>query len=224
MVKIPAWSFSSIKTFEQCPKKFYHLKVVKDYQEDQNVEHLLYGTAFHEAAELYVRGDAPLSPKFMFAKGALDNLKSRDGEKLCEYEMGLTANLEPCAFRDPEVWWRGIADLIILEDNGTARVLDYKTGKSAKYADTGQLELMALAVFKHFPTVTKVKAGLLFVVANEFPKTTYSRQDEAKLWEKWLRDHGRMKRAYETNVWNPRPSGLCRKHCVVLECPHNGRS
>ena len=26
------------------------------------------------------------------------------------------------------------------------------------------------------------------------------------------------------DVWNPRPSGLCKKHCVVLECPHNGRS
>lgn len=224
MTSVPAWSFSSIKTFEQCPKKFYHLKVARDYQEDQNAEHLLYGTAFHEAAELYIRDDAPLPAKFMFAKGALDNLKGRTGKKLCEYEMGLTANLEPCSFRDPEVWWRGIADLIILEDNGTARVLDYKTGKSSKYADTGQLELMALAIFKHFPAVTKIKAGLLFVVANEFPKAMYSRQDEAKLWEKWLRDHGRMKRAYETNVWNPRPSGLCRKHCVVLECPHNGRS
>jgi len=34
-VKIPAWSFSSIKTFEQCPKKFYHLKVAKDFQAAQ---------------------------------------------------------------------------------------------------------------------------------------------------------------------------------------------
>ena len=34
------WSYSSLKTFEQCPKKFYHLKVVKDYQEDQGAEHV----------------------------------------------------------------------------------------------------------------------------------------------------------------------------------------
>jgi len=223
-MKIPAWSFSSIKTFEQCPKKFYHLKVAKDYQEDQNAAHLLYGTAFHEAAEFYVRDDTPLPSEFMFAKGSLDALKNRPGKKLCEYEMGLTANLEPCGFKDPEVWWRGIADLIILEDDGTARVVDYKTGKSAKYADKGQLELMALAIFKHFPQVTNVKAALLFVIAKEFPKAAYSKDDEPKLWEKWLRDHGRMKRAYETDVWNPRPSGLCKKHCVVLECPHNGRA
>jgi hypothetical protein len=198
--------------------------VVKDFQEDQNAEHLIYGTRFHKAAELYIRDGQPLPPEFTYAKSSLDNLGQRPGRKLCEYEMGLTENLEPCEFKDPRVWWRGIADLIILEDDGTARVLDYKTGKNAKYADTGQLELMALAVFKHFPEVTRVKAGLLFVIAKQFPKASYDRADEAKLWEKWLRDHGRMRRAYETGVWNPRTSGLCKKHCVVLSCQHNGRS
>jgi RecB family exonuclease len=224
MKKIPAWSFSSIKTFDQCPKKFYHLKVAKDFQEDQKADHLLYGTRFHEAAEFYVRDNTPLPPEFNYALATLDMLKAMPGTKLCEYEMGLTENLAPCGFKSPDVWWRGIADLIILQEDGTARVIDYKTGKSAKYADKGQLELMALAVFKHFPDVKRVKAGLLFVVAGEFPKAEYSRDDEPKLWRKWLADHGKMKKAYETGVWNPRTSGLCRRHCVVLSCPHNGRS
>jgi RecB family exonuclease len=224
MKKIPAWSFSSIKTFDQCPKKFYHLKVAKDFQEDQTADHLLYGTRFHEAAEFYVRDNTPLPPEFNYALATLDMLKAMPGTKLCEYEMGLTENLAPCGFKSPDVWWRGIADLIILQEDGTARVIDYKTGKSAKYADKGQLELMALAVFKHFPDVKRVKAGLLFVVAGEFPKAEYSRDDEPKLWRKWLADHGKMKKAYETGVWNPRTSGLCRRHCVVLSCPHNGRS
>jgi CRISPR/Cas system-associated exonuclease Cas4 (RecB family) len=223
-MKLPPWSFSSIKTFEQCPKKYYHLKVVKDFAEDQGAEHLLYGTAFHEAAEFYIRDGAPLPPQFSYAKSSLDNLKNRDGRHLCEYEMGLTENLEPCGFKDPDVWWRGIADLIILEDDGTARVVDYKTGKSAKYADTGQLELMALAIFKHFPEVKRVKAGLLFVIARTFPKTSYDKTAEPILWQKWLKDYDRMKFAYVNNVWNPRPSGLCKKHCVVLSCPHNGRN
>jgi hypothetical protein len=223
MTKIPAWSFSSIKTFDQCPKKFYHLKVVKDFQEDQNAEHLIYGTRFHEAAEFYIRDDKPLPHEFHYAKASLDRLKAFPGEKLCEYEMGLTENLAPCGFKDPDVWWRGIADLIILRDD-MAFVLDYKTGKSAKYADKGQLELMALAVFKHFPQVKRVKAGLLFVIANAFPKAEYTIEQEPDLWQKWLTDYGKMKMAYSTGVWNPRTSGLCKKHCVVLACPHNGRA
>ena len=84
--------------------------------------------------------------------------------------------------------------------------------------------VMALAVFKHFPQVKRVKAGLLFVIANAFPKAEYTIDDEPGLWQKWLTDYAKMKMAYETGVWNPRTSGLCKKHCVVLACPHNGRA
>jgi len=221
-MKIPPWSFSSIKAFDQCPKKYYHLKVAKDYKEPLT-DAITYGSEFHKAAELYIKEGVPLPPQFNYAKGALDNLNQLPGEKLCEYEMGLTENLDPCGFRDEQVWWRGIADLIILDrEKGEARVLDYKTGKSAKYADTGQLELMALAIFKHFPEVRKVKAGLLFVIAKQFVKDNYNIDAAPTMWQKWLRDHDRMRFAYQTNVWNPRPSGLCKKHCVVVECPHNG--
>lgn len=217
-----SWSFSSIKSFEQCPRKFYHLRVVKDFKEP-TTDALLYGSEFHKAAELYIKEQTPLPSYFNFAKSTLDNLNQMPGEKLCEYEMGLTLNLEPCKFKDEQVWWRGIADLIILnEETNEARVLDYKTGKSAKYADTGQLELMALAIFKHFPKIKKVKAGLLFVIAKQFVKSNYFVDNAPGLWQKWLQDYNRMKHAYDKNVWNPKPSGLCRKHCVVTTCSHNG--
>lgn len=222
-MKLPPWSFSSIKTYDQCPKKYYHLRVVKDVKEDDNKEHLLYGKQFHEAAEKYIRDGEPLPPQFMFVKGALDNLNKLPGEKLCEFKMGLKEDLSACGFFDPDVWWRGVADLIILDEEvGEARVIDYKTGKSTKYADTGQLELMALAVFKHFNTIKKVKAGLLFVIAKEFVKDNYHVDNQEKMWVKWLKDYEKLKSSYANDVWNPRPSGLCRKHCVVKSCPHNG--
>ena len=221
----PAWSFSSIKTFDQCPKKYYHTKVAKDYAEDFNTEAILYGNEFHEAAEVYVRGDVDkLDPRFDYALAALDKIKGMKGEKLCELKMGLTENLEACGFFDKDVWFRGVADLIVLDrETGVARVIDYKTGKSAKYADKGQLELMALAVFKHYPEVKVVKGGLLFVVCNVFITETYSIDRESELWAKWLAEYGKIEKAFEVDVWNPKPTGLCRAHCIVLECPHNGR-
>jgi hypothetical protein len=100
----------------------------------------------------------------------------------------------------------------------------HNTGKSARYADKGQLELMALTVFKHFPDVQKVRAGLLFVIAKEFVRAKYDTDDEPEMWQKWLADYGKMVKAAETDVWNPRPSGLCRAHCPVTQCPHNGAS
>jgi hypothetical protein len=153
----------------------------------------------------------------------LDKLKTLQGEKLCEYEMGLTEDLEPCKMNDPNVWWRGIADLAII--NGKkARVLDYKAGKSAKYADKDQLELMALAVFKHFPDVEEVDAALLFVVAKAFIKGSYKRTDAPVLWARWLQRYKRITTAKANGVWNPKTSGLCKAHCVVLSCLHNGRN
>lgn len=224
-MKLPPWSFSSIKSFDQCPKKYYHLRVAKDFKEDENKEHLIYGKRFHEAAEKYIRDGEPLPEEFNFVKGALDNLNKMPGEKLCEFKMGLKEDLSACGFFDQDVWWRGVADLIILdEEKGEARVLDYKTGKSTKYADTSQLELMALAVFKHFNTIKKVKAGLLFVIANQLVKDNYHVDNQEKMWTKWLKDYERMKSSYANDVWNPRPSGLCRKHCVVTSCPHNGNN
>ena len=32
------WSFSSLKTFQQCPKKYYHTKVAKDVSRVRSVE------------------------------------------------------------------------------------------------------------------------------------------------------------------------------------------
>jgi len=218
------WSYSRIKSFEQCPKQFYHLKVAKDYKEDFETEPILYGNEFHKAAEEYIGQNVTLDPRFEYAKNILDKLNGMEGEKLCEYKMGLTANLEPCGFFDKEVWWRGVSDLTILNrEKGTAKVIDYKTGKSAKYADKGQLELMALATFKHFPEIKVVKGGLLFVVCNAFIQDTYTIENEPALWQKWLEKYGEMQQAYEVDVWNARPTGLCRAHCIILECPHNGR-
>jgi CRISPR/Cas system-associated exonuclease Cas4 (RecB family) len=218
------WSYSSIKLFEQCPRKYYHLKIAKDVVEPET-EALLYGSRFHEAAEKYVRDDEPLPPYFTFVKQTLDNLKQISGERLCEYEMGITKDLQPCEFNAPDVWYRGIADLLIIDrEKGEARVVDYKTGKSAKYADPEQLELMSLCVFKHFPEITRVKAGLLFVIANALVKSQYNAEQQDFLWTKWSDRNKRLAFASESDTWNPKPSGLCRKHCAVLTCSHNGRN
>ena len=217
------WSFSKIKAFQQCPKQFYHEKVIKQYP-FKMTEAIRYGDQFHKAAEKYIRDGEELPKRFLYAKDSLDALRRKKGDKLCEYRMGLTEDLEPCGFYEDNVWWRGIADLIILnQDQGLAYVVDYKTGKSSRYADKGQLELMAMATFKHFPNVGTVRAGLLFVVCEDLVRSTYEQYEADTLWDKWMDNFQTMKTAYKVDVWNPKPSGLCRQWCQVMECPHNGR-
>jgi RecB family exonuclease len=222
MSKAAPWSFSRIKAFEQCPKQFYHEKVLKQYPFIQT-DAMIYGNQFHKACEDYIGKGEPIPERFMYIKDALDKLNQRKGVKICEQRLGVTANLEPCSFGARNVWFRGIVDLAILdEDSGIGWIIDYKTGKSAKYADKGQLELMALAIFAHYPKITSIRAGLLFVVANKLVKETYEVVDRANLWEKWASNYATMEKAFEADVWNPRPSGLCKRHCPVTECAHNG--
>ena len=220
MSKAGAWSFSKIKNFDTCPKQFYHVTVLNEFP-FKDTEATLYGKAFHTACEEFIRDGKALPPQFSFMQDTLDKLAALPGEKHCELKMGLTADLEPCDFFDKNVWFRGIADLIIV-DGETARYVDYKTGKSSKYAEKGQLQLMALAIFKHFPQVKKVKGALLFTIANDIVKQGYSVTDEGVLWKPWVMKYAALEKAHETNVWNPRPSGLCRKYCPVVECAHNG--
>lgn len=52
------WSYSKLKSFQQCPKQFYHLKVAKDYKEPLT-QAIYYGNAFHKAAEHYVQDGTP---------------------------------------------------------------------------------------------------------------------------------------------------------------------
>lgn len=219
-MSIVPWSYSKLKAFDTCPKQFYHTHILKQFPY-QETDATRYGNEFHTAAEHHIRDGVPLPSKFSFAQKVLDSLKTKNGTKLCEKKFGITKDLEACEFDAKNVWFRGIADLIIL-DGDLAWVIDYKTGKSARYADSGQLELMALAVFAHYPEVKKVRAALLFVVCSDIVKRSYTIDNKPELWAKWLGNYAFLQRAKKHDIWNPKPSGLCRRHCLVLECPHNG--
>lgn len=216
------WSYSSIDLFKQCPYKYYRLRVVKDIVEPPT-EAIMYGKDLHKAAEDYVRDGTPIPNKYDFVKPTLDRLLAIKGEKLCEYKMGLRYDLSACGFFDKDVWWRGVADLVIVKDD-KAYVLDYKTGKTAKYATKDQLEILSLAVFKHFPQVKRVKAGLLFVVSKDFVKADYDKDHESPGWSKWVERTKELEGAIKNSVWIKKPNFTCRKYCKILDCEHNGRT
>ena len=218
----PAWSYSSMGLFEQCPKKYYHIRVIKDVTEPKS-EAILYGEMVHKAAEDYIKDDVSIPAKFSQFESAIKPFKDMPGEKHCEYKMGLTEVGEPCGFFDKGVWLRGIADLIIVNGD-KARIVDYKTGKSSKYADSKQFDLMALCTFAHFPEVQRITAGLLFLVANDLVKRKYERGDFLGIMREWTEKYSWLTKTYQEDVWNPKPNFTCRNYCPVKSCPHNGRN
>lgn len=208
------WSFSSLKDFINCPKKYYHVKVAKDVINRPN-EKMLYGTAVHKALEDYVRDGTPLAKNYQMFKPQADALLDIPGTRYCEHEMALDRDKNPCDFHSEDRWVRGVVDLLIV-DGDTAFIVDYKTG-SNKYPDPKQLRLMALMTFVHFPQVKISKAGLLFVMHNTFIDERYEREDIDKLWGVFTPDLERLEVAYDNNVWPAKPSGLCG-WCPVDSC------
>jgi len=91
----------------------------------------------------------------------------------------------------------------------------------SQYADLKQLEILALALFKHYPQVKRVKAGLLFLFADDFIKTVYSADAQSTLWTDWVSDVGQLETSVINDVWNAKPNFTCRGWCPVHSCDHN---
>ena len=203
-------SYSAIKEFDNCPRKFHQTKVLKIYPQE-DTEYTLYGKEVHQACEDYVKEGKPLGGHVRF-KDILDKLIAYPGDKHCEIEMALNIDGQAVEFNDDTGVLRGIADLAIV-NGATARVIDYKTG-SAKYPDPKQLELMALMIFAKFPAVMKVKGALLFLLHDVMIKREFSREQFGELFSHWTTKRDTILMCADQDNWQPNPSGLCPY------CPH----
>jgi len=207
------WSFSSLKQYINCPRQYNEVKVLKNY-ETKPTPQMRYGTDVHEALEKYAKDGTDLPNNYKRFAELVDPMLEIDGERFIEHRMALDINRQPSKWGSG-YWVRGIVDLMIISDD-TAFIVDYKTG-SDKYPDMKQLKLMALMTFAHFPEVQTVRAGLLFVLHNNFMPDEYSRGDIDKLWEAFSPDLERLKISYENNTWQANPTPLCG-WCPVTTC------
>jgi hypothetical protein len=98
----------------------------------------------------------------------------------------------------------------------------HNTGKSAAYADTMQMALLAALIFLHFPRVKTVKSMLLFVKAGSVVKSEYDFDSRFKVFAQVNQDLKRLKAAHESGVFNPTKNNFCARWCQVTSCVHNG--
>jgi CRISPR/Cas system-associated exonuclease Cas4 (RecB family) len=211
-----AYSYSSIKQFQNCPRQYHETKILKRAK-SQPTEATRYGELVHTAFENYVKDNTPLPEAFKNYQHFVEPLTRLTGEIQCELKLAIRKDFTPCEFFASDVWFRGLPDLLAINrQTGVARVVDYKTGKSSRYADTTQLELMAAMVMCHYPEIHTVKGVLLFVVANDIIKAEFTRAQLPTILSKWAGYAGNVEDALENGVWNPKASGLC-KFCPVSE-------
>lgn len=215
-----AHSYSSVKQFENCPRQYNEVRILKNFKQ-QETEATLYGTAVHKAFEDFIKDRTPLPAHFAQFQRYVEPLAAIKGDIRCEEKMGIRADFSPCGFFDKDVWFRGIPDFMAINtERRVARVADYKTGKSSRYADKAQLELMAAMIMAHHPEVDTVKGVLLFVVAGDIIRAEFTRDHLPDILSRWAGRAGAIENALSLNVWNPRSGPLC-KFCPVTTCDHH---
>lgn len=232
MAKPLPWSHSSLSGFATCARQYEEIKVLRNYQDQKN-DASIWGDRFHTLAEEYIKAkiaaetsavsaDAPivLAPEMEQYQKYLDQFVFRPGTTLVEQEYGLNERLEPCEFLGPDVWMRGIIDVLTLGGR-EAWVDDHKTGKRKK--DMQQLIIFALLTFYHHPEVQTVHTAFHWVQTGEKDSETFHRHQINALWDTLIPKLQAYRHAFHSGVFPPKPSGLCARHCAVATCEFHGR-
>lgn len=205
------WSYTSLTSFETCPRRYYLTKISKEVAEPP-YDHRSHGNEVHKAFENHVNGTVPLAEQYAELRPIADRIKNEPARKECELKIALTANLTPTTYFAKNVWFRGIFDVAVIKPKNVT-ILDYKTGKR-KPADD-QLKLFAGVAFKVYPFAETVTTGYLWLKEHKIDKVTYTRDDEPEIWQDFTARVHRIEIAIANNDFPPRPSGLCREWCPV---------
>lgn len=214
MPGVVPWSYSSLQSFETCPRRHYLTKISKVVVEPTTPA-LAGGRAVHKAMEDGVNGKVIPEAYFGY-KPIINRIRAAPGQKQTERKWGLDRNLHPVDFFAKDVWVRGVLDLTIVHPT-MAIVIDYKTGKVKQ--DSDQLKLFAAAGFAMYPFAEKIKTGYMWLDHDKITDETYLRQDTAPIWQEFMPRIERMKRVEADGNWEPCPSGLCgwcpvgKQHC-----------
>ena len=208
------WSYSALKQYVNCPKQYYHLRVLKDVVQKVTPQ-MMYGTEIHKLIENYLTKGSPLED--IYLKTTVDYIQSTlDGMRYVEHKMALDSTGAPVACDADNYWVRGIADLIIT-DGDVAYCIDWKTGND-RYADVKQLRLMSLMIFAHFPHINKVESLLHFTKSGiPVVDKTHYRESHEELWAEFAPDLMKLQVSHDTNIWPMKPSNLCG-WCAVVHC------
>lgn len=221
MAKPVAHSYTSITSFETCPKRHYHLRVVKDVSEPPS-EALTWGNTVHKALENRLRDGTPLPAKLATYEPYAAKLAAKPGTLMVEEPIALTRDMKRVDWWDKAAWLRGKLDVAV--KNGTkAAILDWKTG--SRKPDNDQLTLFADLAFTVYPDVEQVTTGFIWLKDSKIDQSVFTRNQNASIWQDFFARIERVERAHAENKWPAKPSGLCRSWCPVgrSRCEYCGK-
>lgn len=149
-----AWSFSHVELFERC-KLCYKLRYIDKIKDEEPSPALERGKRVDDEITAYYNGQRDLPDSLALFADAARQLKEL--KPFCNNEWGFTRKWEPCGWFDDTTWLRVKLDIGVVYPDGTALVIDDKTGKRYP-SHKDQLELYAIALMCRYPDVSYVDA------------------------------------------------------------------
>lgn len=222
-----SFSYSRLRDFETCPRRYYTVNVLKTVKET-SVE-LERGNRLHDAMKQRVQNDKELPMEFAYMERWAQSLTDIIHPLQiinCELQLAVDRNLKPVGYWEKSAFCRTKIDYLLLipgKKPGTfiCRIVDYKTGKPKD--DDTQLILNALCVLAHYKDVIGIKSEFLYTEHGDVRGFTYLRSSMQELWQDILPRVAELETAHANDNWPAKPCGLCREYCPVVSCEFYGK-
>lgn len=207
------YSFTALKTFDNCMYKGYRMYVKRDlpYVESKEMKR---GNEIHTAFE-YRLGGKPLPLDMQHWEPIVSVYAER--KALPEMKVGVTRAGKPTGFFDADVFMRGKIDATIVRGD-KALLADWKSGKSS-YEDPFELEVQALMLKARMPQLTKIIGHYVYAAENRVAQN----YDLSDVNSTWARVNNKVE-AIEDNMasgdWPKTKNPLCG-WCACTDCEFN---
>lgn len=228
-----AWSFSRLKNYEVCPKRYYETDVLKNYNDSEGNEDLQWGETVHSAMAARCQDGTPL-PDGMPAhyEAWAQKVLIGGGEIFTELELAIDENFGPAPwFGDkdrrtgqllgPQPWFRAKVDFV-KKQGPIGLLVDWKTGKIVE--ESFQLALSAACAFAKWPDLLALRVSYVWLKEDAESSDTIRRTDMAHIWRQLWPRISALTQSHQSLSFPPQPNRMCRKWCRVVSCPNHGKS
>ena len=231
IIKIFPYSYSSLTSFETCPRKHYGERLSKEFERPFN-QAASDGDIWHKQAEMYAKtGDSipTTNPHKAKMEQILDEVrKDREGVFHAELELAVDNERNPVDWWSDKAYTRAKMDIVFIGDT-EADSIDWKTGRSDPH--TTQLLHSSILLFLHYPELKKVNCRYEWLKEGFATKRTYYREFLDKYWSDFENRVSKYRKSFESNDWHPKQNFLCKSYkkngnkpyCGVTTCEFYGK-
>ena len=199
------WSYSRLSCYEDCPKSYWYSYVEKMEGFRPPSPAASRGSEIHEQCERYLLNELKIyPPTVQKVAGHLMLLKSK--KAVPEMKMAVTDKWEPCDYKAPEAYLRGIIDVHYTEGE-SLHIQDFKTGQIYD-SHPKQMELYVALLSAHYPEATHFITRLVYIDQGIVtpPKIT----EVARLKPIRMLMDGRIKNAEDDTIFPVQPGAGCK--------------